>query len=492
MTYRPVVFLFIATISLSVLLDCSLSYAIDPRFELDPRMLQQKLPPKTPPVSQTKAPASLKGSREETSDNAKQNDSNSMKRRNRHINTKRPEAEKHIVSQSSANKTRHVARLARSVKGGSPKLSENRAVGHRFALFKGSAETVDEGMENARLVWDKLMPVQNRSDKSFSIKEKNYTLDLSPDRFPLFPAADGGKILVEARGNLSPLVKSLIQQHDKGVRFVTYDTQNSKRFFANLLSSAGFYSVEEDFNVAFGNDPKLTVSADFKVENDSNSPLQHDIFLFNTDQHLGGYPAPLSEYLASQGFRVINLNTHEKAGNPVTGSSINVITDKEPSVMADKLMSALSMKYQQEKEIDVLNIGAGGIGLQVKADRYFEKNGDRFIVSTFKGDPENYTLLRLLESQHYRVIVLMPDDDFRSVAGKILSQLGLPSNYTMRDIISSKDKPYTIQMSGILLNTSDKQGKIFLTGSKPGRLIGELLELNGYTIHESKEDLVRK
>ncbi len=204
MTNRPVVFLFIATLSLSVLFDCSLSYAIDPRFELDPGMLQQKLPPKTPPVSQTKAPASLKGYTGGTSDNAKQNVSHPMKRRNGPIITKRPEAEKHIVSQSSANKTRRGPRLARSVKGGAPKLSENRAVGHRFALFKGSAETVDEGMENARLVWDTLMPVQNRSDKSFSIKEKNYTLDLSPDRFPLFPAADGGKILVEAWGNLSP------------------------------------------------------------------------------------------------------------------------------------------------------------------------------------------------------------------------------------------------------------------------------------------------
>jgi hypothetical protein len=476
-------------LSLLVLLDGSLALAIDPRFELDPSKLQQKIPPKPPEVTQTKEPASPKAGHVETSKKAKPSDAQIINSHKKLIEAKQPDTGKHVVS---AKKAKRVDRMDHPVKARMPKPAENRTTGHNLALFKGSPDTVTDGIENAKLVWEKLIPAQKRIDESFSIKEKTYSLNLSPNRFPLFPAADGGKILVEARGKLSPLVKSLIQQHDKGIRFVTYDPQNRKRFFANLLSSAGFYSVEEDFKVAFGSDPKLTVSTDFKVENDSNSPLQHDIFLFNTDQRTANIPAPLSEYLTRQGFRVINLYPHEQKSKPLTGSSINVITDKDPSVVADKLMSALSLGYQQEKEIEVFSIGEGGIGLQVKADRYFEKNGEKFIVSTFKGDPENYTLLRLLESQHYRVIVLMPDDDFHSVAGKILSQLGLPSNYSMRDIISSKDIPYTIQMSGIMLSSDNKRDKIFLTGSKPGRLIGELLELNGYAIQGSKEEIVNK
>jgi hypothetical protein len=47
-------------------------------------------------------------------------------------------------------------------------------------------------------------------------------------------------------------------------------------------------------------------------------------------------------------------------------------------------------------------------------------------------------------------------------------------------------------MSGFMLNAPDKRGKLFLTGSSPDRLIGELLELNGYTIHDSHDAVVRK
>jgi len=35
---------------------------------------------------------------------------------------------------------------------------------------------------------------------------------------------------------------------------------------ASLLAGARFYSVEENFSLDVGNDPKLTVRADFKIE----------------------------------------------------------------------------------------------------------------------------------------------------------------------------------------------------------------------------------
>ncbi|HEX2768027.1 MAG TPA: peptidoglycan-binding protein LysM, partial [Geobacteraceae bacterium] len=384
------------------------------------------------------------------------------------------------------------ARTIRTAKRSAPKPVEKKTVGHRLTLFKGSSQTGNGGVESAKLVWEKLLPGQHLSKDSLSIKGEKYTLDLSPDRFPLFPAADGGKILIEAGGKLSPLVKSLIQGHDPGTRFVTYTPHNRKLFFANLLSAAGFYSVEEDFTIAFGSDPKLTVTTDFKVENDANSPLQHDIFLFNSEPRSGSIPAVLAEYLASQGFRVIDFYPSGQRERPMAGSSINVITDKEPSALADKVMSALDLGYEQERKIDLLSMGEGGVALRVKADRYFEKNGEKYVVSVFKGDPENYTLLRLLESERYHVIMLTPGEDFRSVAGKILSQLRLPGSYAMQNLIESRDIPYTIQMSGFMLNAPDKRGKLFMTGSKPERLIGELLELNGYTIHDSHDEVVRK
>jgi len=512
MTYRRAIFLLFAPLLLSLLPGDYLAHAIDPRFELDPAMLQRKLPPKAAPISPAKKSAIPRPGPGETAYRVKRGDSLTkilmrdygmskggakaiipqILRRNRISETGRLSAGSHIILPIPEKTAKSASRTIRSAKKGSRKAAGREIVAHRLSLFNGTTETGSHGIERARLVWEKLLPEEHVSTEAVSIKGNNYSLELDPVRFPQFPAADGGKILIEAGGNLSPLVRSLIQQHDPKTRFVTYTPHNQKLFLATLLSAAGFYSVEEDFSVAFGADPILTVTTEFKVENDSNSPLQHDIFLFNTGSRSGGFPPVLTEYMARQGFRVIDSNPSGIIESTPVNGAVSVITDKEPSVMADKLMSALNLGYVKEKEISLLSIGDGGVGLRVKADRYFEKNGEKFVVSVFRGDPEHYTLLRLLETQRYHVIMLTPEEDFRSVSGKILSQLRLPSSYAMQELIASGDIPYTIRMSGIMLRTPDNRGKIFLTATRPDRIITDLLELNGLKINDSQDEVVRK
>jgi len=512
MTNRRAMFLLLAPLLLSLLPGDYLAHAIDPRFELDPRTLQQKLPPKAPPVSPAKASTAVRPGQGESAYRVKRGDSltkilmreygmtrakaisvmPNIRRRNGLGETGRLVAGSEIIIPLPVKSGKRIARTARMAKKGAHRVASREIVSHRLSLFKGPSDAGGGGVESARLVWGKLLPAQPLTKEAVSIKGNNYALELDPIRFPLFPAADGGKILVEAGGKLSPLVRSLIQQHDPKTRFVTYTPHNQKLFLASLLSAAGFYSVEEDFSVTFGADPILTVTTDFKVENDSNSPLQHDIFLFNTGSRSGGFPPVLADYMARQGFRVIDSNPSGITEITPVDGAVSVITDKEPSVIADRLMSALKLGYVRDKEIDLLNMGDGGVGLRVKADRYFEKNGERFVVSTFRGDPENYTLLRLLEAQRYHVIMLTPEEDFRSVSAKILSQLRLPSRYDMQELLASREIPYSIRMSGIMIKAPDKRGNIFLTATMPDRVIAELLELNGYTIHESPDAVVRK
>jgi hypothetical protein len=512
MTTRRALFLLLAPLLLSLLPGAYLAHAIDPRFELDHRMLQQKLPPQAPPVAPAKASTAVRPGPGERAYRVRRGDSLTkilmreygmskakaravipdIRRRNGLGDTVRLAAGREIIIPLPEKSGKRPARSAHVYKKGARRAAARENVAHRLSLFKGPPETGGGGVENARLVWDKLLPAQQLTNEAVSIKGNNYALELDPIRFPLFPAADGGKILVEAGGRLSPLVRSLIQQHDPKTRFVTYTPHNQKRFLSTLLSAAGFYSVEEDFSVTFGIDPILTVNTDFKVENDSNSPLQHDIFLFNAGSRSGGFPPVLADFMARQGFRVIERNPSGITESNHVDGSVSVITDKEPSVIADRLMSALNLGYVQDKEIDLLNMGDGGVGLRVKADRYFEKNGEKFVVTVFKGDPENYTLLRLLEAQRYHVIMLTPEEDFRSVSAKMLTQLRLSGRYDMQELIASREIPYTIRMSGIMLKAQDKRGNIFLTSTRPDRVISELLELNGYTIHESPAEVIRK
>lgn len=513
MTFRRATFLFLTALFLSVFHFGHRAHALDPRFELNPQSLQQKLPAKTPTASSVKnAPEPPAKSAGETTYTVKSGDHlmkilvrnfgmgndqaealiPEIKRRNQLGDARRLRTGMRLIIPLTAKSAKSIVRPSHSAKLNRPKQADKKIAGHELSLFKGVSETQNEGIGNARVVWEKLVPSKQSAIEAVSIRGNNYSLDLAPDRFPIFPAADGGKILIEAGGRLSPIVKSLIQEHDPGIRFVTYTQQNRKRFFANLLASAGFYSVDENFTLSFGADPKLTVTTDFKIENDADSSLQQNIFLLNIEPRQGSFPPPLSDYLAKQGFKVIDLYPAGQKEKTRTDNSIHVITDREPSLLADSLMSALGLGYEQNKEIDLLSIDEGGIGLRVKADRYFEKNGERYVVSVFKGDPENYTLLRLLESQRYNVIVLTPDEDFRSIAGKFIAQLHLPGRYTMQELLTPGDLPYNIQMSGLMINPPDKGGKLFLTKSQPDRTISELLELNGYTILGGKEEVVKK
>jgi hypothetical protein len=212
----------------------------------------------------------------------------------------------------------------------------------------------------------------------------------------------------------------------------------------------------------------------------------------NVEPHKEGFPPPLSDYLAKQGFKVIDLYSAGQREKIHSDDQIHVLTEREPSSLADRMMSALDLGFEQNKDIDLFSMDEGGVSLRVKADRYFEKNGERFVVSFFNGDVENYTLIRLLESQNYHVIFLSPDEDFHSIADKFLAQLHLPGRYAKQDLLASGDLPYNIQMTGLMVTRPGKRGKLFLTSSQPDRIIGELLELNGYTVSGSNEDIVGK
>ena len=56
-----------------------------------------------------------------------------------------------------------------------------------------------------------------------------------------------------------------------------------------------------------------------------------------------------------------------------------------------------------------------------KAERYFERGGQRYVVTSFDGDPVNYTLFRILETKGYNVVILEAQDDFRKISEKLIA-----------------------------------------------------------------------
>lgn len=505
----------VALAALSLALVPGSAPAIDPRFELDPRLLDREAP----------APARVKegrGGRKTVRAAAGSSDytirpgDHIFRILMREFGLSNDEAEALVPEVKRLNGitdirrlrvgqtiriplTRAGERVARGEAADSPVPTERqqpavstaavpeerggRPAGHSLRMMSVAPEREPEGVETARQLWDGLVPPTGRTARPIEIEDKNFSLSLDPESFPTFPTADGGRVLVDAGGKIPPLVKALIEEKDPSIRIVSENPRNRKRFMASLLAGARFYSVEENVSLEFGADPKLTVNADFKVEKTPESLMRHDVVLMNVGEYRHGMPPSLVQYLRREGFHVVEpVQSRDERGKPAE-RTLYQITARETRGIVDALLRALNVRYDTDRNVELYGMGDGGIRLFVRADRYFEEGGDRYVVSYFDGDPVTYTLTRLLETRGHRVIVLDPADGFRKVSEKLFSRMRIPGAFAKHELVPSRDASYGIQMSGFRMRGTMGAGEAtFVTNTEIDPLFRDILDHNGYSI----------
>ncbi|RQW87017.1 MAG: hypothetical protein EHM79_08660 [Geobacter sp.] len=333
-----------------------------------------------------------------------------------------------------------------------------------------------------RDVWDRLLQPGRYENGPLVVQGRNFSLSLDPKRYPVFPAADGGKIIIDEGMTLSPMVKTILTEKDPGIRIVMGNPADRKRFFSSLLAAAKFYSVEENFAVDFGADPKLTVTSDFKIEKTSESLLKNDVVLVNVTGQHRGIPPQLISFLDKEGFHVIDSSpafSELSDGRKVLYS----IEGSRQDTIVDELFTALSAPCEKNKDL-LLDDGAlSGVTLSVRADRYSEGNKRKVVISFSEKNPVQYTLLRLLELKGYRVVMLNPEDDFREISEKVLSSLGLPAVYGMQPLWVDDGTPFNVRLSGFVLTGNGRNGaRRFLTNVPIDPLVGELARYKGFDV----------
>ena len=338
-------------------------------------------------------------------------------------------------------------------------------------------------VKKVRLLWDSLVPAGSATLQPLSFKSETFDLTIDPSRYPLLKAADGGTILLDTDGSLPPLVKTLIQEKDKKLRVVNAATTDAHRFLGALLLSGGFYSVEEQPVMVFGKDPQLTVKSDFKVELNAESVMHNEVELVSAARQ--GLPLRLSEYLKTQGFRVSEPFA-DHTYSPVPLRHRVVRTSEQGQVKAvDLVLETLGVPTERRRRVELFKAAETGVGLSVSAERYFERNGKRFVVTRFTGDPIAYTLFRLLETKGYQVVILEPHDGFKAVATKLLSRMDLPASYTSQLLLADPAGRYTFEMSGFMLeNAASGGGAVMLTDRPIDNAMRELLYDHGYQVQE--------
>lgn len=433
------------TVLIVVLLLPGVACAIDSRFELDLRTLDRR--PATPAGGQGKSAEEVRPA------------GKSAKMHSRKSAKKGRSTHRHALKETaSAEEARYGLQLVGAPKPGG-----------------------EEGLGLVEQIWDELLPGSQTSHE-VDLETGQFMLSLDPKKYPVYPAADGGRILIDRERSMPPLVKSLLTQNEPDIRIVAENPADAPNFIRAMLNAAGFYSLEENFDCGFGEDPKLLVHADYKIERGADSLLAHDMILLNVGRHRSRMPDSLTAFLKNKGFQVIEPAL-PRPGAKVEGlGEIFQVVAKEPEKIADSLMDALSIRFERNRNVTLSGFSGQGIDLKIRADRYFEAKGREFVVSYFNGDPVSYTLTRLMETNGYRVIILDGNDNLQTISQKFNSRLQLNGEYGIHKLWDSGALPYGIEMSGMMMHDTTGRKTVVLTNRSFDPLTRELAELNGYAV----------
>lgn len=348
------------------------------------------------------------------------------------------------------------------------------------------AVRADKGIDLIKRLWEQLLP-ERRDDRGVQDYCAATVLrSLDPQRYPLVPAADGGAILLDPEGTLPVMVKSYIQTKEPGLRVVSGRSDNRKQFYSSLLAAGKFLFVDEEVSLSFGEDPTVVAYVDFKIEKKGKGLHETESVLLNIDENRGGIPAVLRSLLEERGFRIIDAYPASAVSEQRNQHRLYLVSAVDPLKIVDSLLHALALPYDIDRRIEFA--GHDPDAKQVnRVARYFELNGRRFVVALFNGDPASYTLLRLLETSGYQVVMLDARDDLRKVSGKLLPRLGISAEYGRHDLLPVQDGSYNVRMSGVMLSDRNGGGSIFLTDKLLDKEIEKLLETAGYYVVKNNE-----
>lgn len=483
-------------------LDTSLSFALNPQFEPDLKALRTK--PGQNNQEQGRARAASQSSHRAAvqsaadskgTPSAKKHESpvsqgsekgGGVSANSRRVGKSTGKAVRKPVTASARRPHRQVKRYSRtylSPKGDMAAMETGTAF-HTLRMSSPSNEMKDS-VQWARHIWGRLIATGAVESSPLLVEGSNFSLSLDPEKYPVLPATDGGKIVLDVEKTLPPLVKAIIMEKEPGVRIVSENPADRRRFFNSLFAAARFYSIEEGFSVSFGADPKVTVSSDYKIEKNAESLSNSDVYLVNvTGKHIG-LPLSLLSFLEKEGFHFVDSSPVPSSSAVEGRHTLYSITDSNQQNIADALLSALSVSFEKDRNIALDDGSVSGVSFSVRADRYYEGNGRRIVFSFSKPNPVQYTLLKLLEVKGYKVVMLHPEDDFRKISQKILSIFKVPSSYGTHHLWHPREAPFDVQLSGFVLGNGGRRGDtILLTNVALDPLFRELVGLKGYEVIE--------
>ncbi|MBJ6748848.1 LysM peptidoglycan-binding domain-containing protein [Geomonas anaerohicana] len=136
------------------------------------------------------------------------------------------------------------------------------------------------------------------------------------------------------------------------------------------------------------------------------------------------------------------------------------VSRHDAASVVDSVLNALSAAWSRNKIIQSATGAATPFSIRV--DRYFEYKGNRYIVSIGENDPYNYTLIRILETAGYRVLMLTGKEDFKTVTERLFKLVGVAPEFGPHALQEGK------HATGFMVQQDDAAGRrVLITDTAP-------------------------
>jgi hypothetical protein len=142
---------------------------------------------------------------------------------------------------------------------------------------------------------------------------------------------------------------------------------------------------------------------------------------------------------------------------PQANTWICSVTEKNQTKIVDAFLNALSLPWSRNRIIE----STAPTTFSIRVDRYFEYKGARYVVSIGESDPYMYTLIRLLESAGYRVLMISGNEDFEAIDKKLLTLIGVVPDFGKHVLQGGREA------TGFLVQQDDAGGRRVVITAEP-------------------------
>lgn len=233
----------------------------------------------------------------------------------------------------------------------------------------------------------------------------------------------------------------------------------------------------------FGQDPKLTIHSDFKVERTAESMVNQDVVLLNAGNV--ELSSKLKEFLKREGFSVYEPFVLNKPHSYTPRNRLIQIPSPAPLDIAGSVLKALSITAEKNARINIADIDSSGVSISISPDLYFHYKGKTYCIRYLNDISADNSLIPILAASGINSIVIGQDDDFRKISERILTSVGLAGTYGFHKLWPEEDAGYSLQMSGIMIDGAGSSGEsLFLTNREIDRIIKDISVENGVIVQK--------